>query len=229
VSTFDRIAGELCALAREAHARGSVAATSGNFSAVVSREPLRVAITPSGADKGALTPDRILEIDGGGKVLQGSERPSAETAVHLAVMQARGAGAVAHTHSMWATLISLGGAARVSAEETTESRSIGAVGITRGGPAGHEVVIEGYEMLKALSGVTTHEHREVLPVVENTQDWSAGVREIEKVLERERGAHGFLIRGHGLYAWGVDVAEAGRHLAALEFLLEVHGRRTWRS
>jgi len=251
VSTFDKIAGDLCALAREAHARGSVAATSGNFSAVVARDPLRVAITPSGADKGALTPDRMLEIDGDGKVLRGSGRPSAEAAVHLTLIRLRGAGAVAHTHSMWATLLSErdGANGKTAAGARSEGggggRSVGAgdlagtgsanpaEGPTKGGPpdpATHlDVVIQGYEMLKALSGVTTHEHREVLPVVDNTQDWSAGVREIEAALERAPGAHGLLIRGHGLYTWGVDVAEAGRHLAALEFLLEVDGRRTWRS
>jgi len=205
VTASSPLAQELCALARAAHGRGSAAATSGNFSAVITREPLRIAITPSGADKGALAPGQILEIDGGGAVVAGSGRPSAEAAVHIAVIRARSAGAVAHTHSLWATLLSEASAGQ------------------------GQVVIEGYEMLKALSGVGTHEHRAVLPIVENRQDWIAGAREVEGALARAPGAHGFLIRRHGLYTWGRDVAEAGRHLEALEFLLEVHGRQTWRS
>lgn len=199
---FETVAEQLCALARACSGRGSVPAASGNFSAVASRHPLRLAITPSGADKGALTPQAIVEIDGTGTVVRGQGQPSAEAPLHLTIVRARGAGAVAHTHSLWATLLS-----------------------TRG----DAVTIEGLEMLKALDGVTSHEHREVLPIVANTQDWAQGVRAVEDVLARHSSAHGLLIRGHGLYTWGRDAAEARRHIEALEYLLEVTGRSTWRS
>src|SRR6185503_10466536 len=119
--------------------------TSGNFSAVLSTEPLRMAITRSGMDKSRLEPEQVLEVDDRGAVVQGEGRPSAETAVHLAIVRARGAGAVAHTHSTWSTLLS-------------------DVHAAAGGLA-----IEGYEMLKGLSGVTTHAHREWVPIVENVQ------------------------------------------------------------
>jgi methylthioribulose-1-phosphate dehydratase len=33
-------------------------------------------------------------------------------------------------------------------------------------------------------------------------------------------AWGYLIEGHGLYAWGRDVAETQRHVEAFEFLLD---------
>ncbi len=199
---FAAVAEGLCALARACAGRGSVPATSGNFSAVVSRHPLRLAITPSGADKGALAPNEILEIDETGAVVRGHGRPSAETTLHLAVVRARDAGAVAHTHSLWATVL--------SARADT-------------------ITIEGLEMLKALQGVTTHEHREVLPVVPNTQDWAQGARAVEEALARHQAAHGLLIRGHGLYTWGRDTREARRHVEALEYLLEVTGRGTWQS
>ncbi|HET7292977.1 MAG TPA: methylthioribulose 1-phosphate dehydratase [Vicinamibacteria bacterium] len=199
---FEPVAVQLVALAHACAGRGSVPATSGNFSAVVSRRPLRLAITPSGADKAALSPTAILEIDGTGALVRGQGRPSAEAPLHLAIVRARGAGAVAHTHSLWATLLS-------ARDES--------------------VTIEGLEMLKALDGVATHEHREVLPVVANTQDWASGARAVEDVLARHPSAHGLLIRGHGLYTWGRDAAEARRHVEALEYLLEITGRSTWRS
>jgi methylthioribulose-1-phosphate dehydratase len=199
---FDAAAQQLCALARACAGRGSVPATSGNFSAVVSRQPLRLAITPSGADKGALVAGSILEIDDTGAVVRGEGRPSAEAAIHLAVVRSRDAGAVAHTHSVWAAVVS---------------------------GRGDSVAIEGLEMLKALAGVTTHEHREVLPIVANTQDWAQGARAVSEALAREPAAHGLLIRGHGLYTWGRDTAEACRHVEALEYLLEVTGRLQWRS
>jgi len=197
---FAPIAVELAALGRRAYDHGWVQATSGNFSAVLREEPLRLAITPSGRDKGALAPEEMLEIDAGGRVLTGSGRPSAETALHLAVVRGVKAKAVAHTHSIWSTLVSNAHAA------------------ARG------VRIEGYEMLKGLAGIARHDHSEWLPIFENTQDWQQAAPDVERQLAEQPG-HGFLIRGHGLYTWGRDVAEASRHLEALEFLLEAVGRR----
>ena len=91
-------------------------------------------------------------------------------------------------------------------------------------------------MLKGLSGVTTHAHREWLPVIENTQDWAAEAPRVESLLRGQAHTHGLLIRRHGLYTWGRDLDEMKRHLEILEFLLEVvgrsrdgHGGQTWRS
>jgi methylthioribulose-1-phosphate dehydratase len=190
----------LADLGRELHARGWVLGTSGNFSAVLSHDPLRLAITPRGADKGRLDPGQILEVDGGGRPVAGSASPSDETRLHLAVVAARGAGAVLHTHSIWATLLSEAHAAE------------------RG------LAVEGYEMLKGLQGVATHAHREWIPILENSQDWAAAAPAVEALLRERPEAHAFLIRGHGLYTWGRDLAQARRHLEVLEFLLEVVGR-----
>jgi methylthioribulose-1-phosphate dehydratase len=204
VPDFTEAAAALADLGRRAHTRGWALGTSGNFSAVVADEPLRMAITRSGVDKGQLLAGHILEIDGHGAMTgPGEGRPSAETALHLAVVAARGAGAVLHTHSLWSTLLSDAHAAQ-------------------GGLA-----IEGYEMLKGLSGVGTHEHREWLPIVENSQDWDRDAARVRAALEAHSAAHGFLIRRHGLYTWGRDLDEAARHLEVLEFLLEAVGRTSW--
>jgi methylthioribulose-1-phosphate dehydratase len=203
VRDFEDAAAGLAELGRRAHARGWALGTSGNFSAVVTEQPLRLAITRSGVDKGGLGAEHILEVDGRGAVTAGTGRPSAETAIHLAVVAARGARAVAHTHSLWSTMLSDAHAAA-------------------GGLA-----IEGYEMLKGLSGVDTHEHREWLPIVENAQDWEREAGGLRRLLAAHPQAHGFLIRRHGLYTWGRDLAEAARHLEVLEFLLEAVGRSSW--
>lgn len=200
-TAFERAAAGLAEVGRLFHARGWVLGTSGNFSAVVGRAPLRLAITPSGADKGGLDPGRMLEIDALGRVVRGEGRPSAETALHLAIVRERRAGAVLHTHSVWATLLS-------------EVCS-----------AGGGVSLADFEMLKGLDGVATHDHREWLPILDNSQDYATLARSLERLLADASEAHGVLLRRHGLYAWGRDLEEARRHVEVLEFLLEVVGRR----
>src|SRR6266478_2496680 len=91
---------------RAFYARGWALGTSGNFSAVISREPLRLAITSTGLDKGRLTAAQFLEIDGSANVVRGEGRPSAEALLHLAIARGVDAGAVLHTHSVWSTLLS---------------------------------------------------------------------------------------------------------------------------
>lgn len=201
------MASQLAEVGRHCYARGWALGTSGNFSAVVRTNPLTLAITPRGVDKGLLEPSQIVEIDERGRVVRGSGTPSAEATLHLAVVRSRGAGAVLHTHSIWSTILS-----------EAASDAAGGLGI------------DGYEMLKGLDGIRTHEHREWLPIIENTQDWAAAAPRIETKLRAHPEVHGFLIRGHGLYTWGRDLAEAKRQLEILEFLFEVMGRKrgmTW--
>jgi len=200
VVNLSKVATELADIGRGFHGRGWVLGTSGNFSAVLSREPLRLAITSSSVDKGALAPEHFLQIDGKGNVLEGAGRPSAETLLHLAVVRLRQAGAVLHTHSVWSNILS-------DAYASDEG-----------------VSIEGYEMLKGLEGVSTHEHVEWLPIIENSQDMSKLAVSVENNLALYPDAHGFLLRRHGLYTWGRDIAEAKRHIEIFEFLLEVRGR-----
>ncbi len=208
---FAETALRLVSVARGLHARGWLLGTSGNLSAVLDREPLRLAITPSGADKGELETSQILFIDELCKYIDEPRvtlsndrpvpgKPSDESPLHVAVVKARGAGAVIHTHSVWATILS-----DVYANE--------------GG-----VEIEGYEMLKGLDGVTTHLHREWVPIIENSQDMPTLASTLNEVLVKYPSAHAFLLRRHGLYTWGRDLKEAKRHVEILEFLLEAEGR-----
>ena len=192
----------LAELARDFHRRGWALGTSGNFSAVMDRAPLRVAITASSVDKSRLSLDDILEVGVDGKVLSPAQaKPSAETLLHIVIVQTLGAGAVLHTHSVWSTILS--------------DYHIGHGGF----------FIEGYEMLKGLEGIKTHEHREWVPILENSQDMEALAAEARRMIEENPEIHGFLIRRHGMYTWGRDLPEAARHVEILEFLLESIGRR----
>lgn len=175
--------------------------TSGNLSAVVERAPLRLAITSSGVDKGELRPRQILLIDDNARVLNDSpNKPSDETLLHIRIVKERGAGAVLHTHSIWNTILS-------------------DLHAPNGG-----LRIDGYEMLKGLAGVHSHEHSEWLPIVDNSQDMPALADTLSKTLDEHKSAHGILINRHGLYSWGDNLTQAKRHVEILEFLLETTGR-----
>jgi methylthioribulose-1-phosphate dehydratase len=200
-ASFDQIAFGLAAIAKGFHARGWVIGTSGNLSAVVDREPLRLAMSPSGVDKGELSAEQIVMIDEHTRVLSNhNAKPSDESPLHVRIVKERGAGAVFHTHSIWNTILS-----DLHAPD--------------GGLA-----LEGYEMLKGLEGVRTHAHREWVPIIENSQDMPALADSIGNILRQHPQAHAFLLRRHGLYSWGKDLAQARRHVEILEFLLEAVGR-----
>jgi methylthioribulose-1-phosphate dehydratase len=196
-ASFARISADLAEIGKGFHARGWVLGTSGNFSAVISRAPLRLAITSTGLDKASLTPTQFLEMDEAANVVRGGGRPSAEALLHLAIARGVEAGAVLHTHSVWSTVLSGSHA-------------------SQGG-----IALEGFEMLKGLEGVRTHKHREWLPILENSQDMIELGERVSKTLRECPGIHGFLLREHGLYTWGRTLQEAKRHVEILEFLMEV--------
>jgi methylthioribulose-1-phosphate dehydratase len=192
---------DLCATARGCYARGWVPATSGNFSL---RWGSRIFITPTGLDKGKLIPEDLLEIDLDGSMHGGKGKPSAETSLHTVIYRERvHARAILHVHTIWNTLLS----GRFVAEGF--------------------VSLSGYELLKGLSGVGTHEHTERVPIIENTQEYAPLAEKLKAVLHENGDAHGVLLSRHGLYTWGESVTEARRHLEVLEFLFEVEGRRVF--
>ena len=194
---FSKAVESLTEIGRGFYARGWVLGTSGNLSAVVSRGPLRLAITSTGLDKGVLTRGQFLEIDETANVVRGEGRPSAEALLHLAIVRGLQAGAVLHTHSVWSTVLS-----------GTHARDGG-------------IALEGYEMLKGLAGIETHKHREWLPILKNSQDMVELADRVASTLNQTPGLHGFLLQEHGLYTWGESPAEAKRHVEILEFLMEV--------
>jgi methylthioribulose-1-phosphate dehydratase len=199
---YGELSSRLAGIGRRFYGRGWALGTSGNFSAVVSRRPLRLAITASGLDKRTLRTADILTVDADGKAVGRRGRPSAETLLHITIARLRGAGAVVHTHSVHSTVLS----------------------DAHGEAGGFH--IQGYEMLKGLSGVTSHEHRERIPILENDQDMPRLAAVLERTLMERPEAHAVLLRRHGMYTWGETLAEAERHVEILEFLFETLVRRS---
>ena len=83
--------------------------------------------------------------------------------------------------------------------------------------AGH-LRLEGLELLKAFRGLTTHETALGVPIFANTQDMEGLAVIAEKRLKGSPLGFGFLLAGHGLYAWGHDAADTVRHLDAFDYL-----------
>ena len=184
--------------------RGWSLGTSSNYSVIVEREPLTLLLTGSGYDKGALQPDQFVLVNDEGRALDATHpKPSAETLLHVVLARSAGAGAVLHTHSVYGTVL--------SEQHLPEGK----------------LTIAGYEMLKGLEGVTTHETSIDVKIFANTQDIAALAKEVEaRLLDPENPLrHGFLIAGHGLYTWAADLAGARRQVEVLEFLFEVVTRR----
>ena len=194
VHRLRELAGEIIVNVRELAALGWTPATSSNFSHRL--DAAHAAITVSGRDKGRLREDDIMVVDMAGRAVGSDHRPSAETLLHTR-LYARfpEVGCVVHTHSR---------------AQTVASRLFAGAGHVR---------LEGYELLKAFRGNATHEAAIDVPVLPNSQDMPTLAAQVDALLDRQP-MWGYLIDGHGLYAWGRDMAEARRHLDAFEFLLD---------
>lgn len=214
----DPRARELCRTMAAIHRRGWCDGTGGNFSVVLERSPgLTLLMAPSGVDKGSVRPSQLILVSEAGEVIGGDGRVSAEMPLHRAIVIATGAGAVLHTHSQSATLLSRQTLA-VAAGPACEALE----GAAPGPAAAGHLCIEGLEMLKGLEGIHTHDCQIRIPVLANDQDL---IRLSDAAQPHLKAApQGLLIAGHGLYAWGKDLEQARRHLEILEFLLE----QTWR-
>ncbi|HKY63700.1 MAG TPA: methylthioribulose 1-phosphate dehydratase [bacterium] len=173
-------------------ASGWSSATSSNYSTRLDDE--LIAITVSGKHKGRLTSDDIMLVDLAGRPVATDKKPSAETMLHTSLYaRDRSIGAVLHTHSVHATVLS-----RLSAPNPLRIRD--------------------YEMQKAFSGITTHACEICIPIFDNTQNIAALAAEVENYLQNHENVFAYLIKGHGLYTWGQTMEDALRHVEALEFL-----------
>jgi methylthioribulose-1-phosphate dehydratase len=161
----------------------------------------RVAITVSGRDKSRLSADDIMLVDSDGNPL-GSERPSAETALHIQVYRRRrDVGAVVHPHAVSAVVLSR--------------------------DACRELRFAGYEILKALPGFTSHHDELVVPVFANDQDVDRLAAVIDEWMLHHAPTCGYVIAQHGFYTFGVDVSEALRHAEALDHLFQCELAWRW--
>lgn len=173
---------------------GFMACTAGNVSVLLERDPLVAAMSPSGVDKGQLKPADFIRIGADAKPLPPDARkPSDEALLHMRLYQATGCQSVCHGHLPHATALSMG-------------------------PV-NELVSRGIEMQKAFAGTTTHVGERRIPIVENSQDMEELAGFV--IAARQAAVPAVIVRGHGVYAWGASIREAGRHLETVEWLARI--------
>ncbi|WP_434695545.1 methylthioribulose 1-phosphate dehydratase [Pseudomonas sp. Z1-14] len=192
--TREQLTREIIDAGRFLYGRGWSPATSSNYSTRLSSD--QALLTVSGKHKGQLGADDVLATDLDGNSLEPGKKPSAETLLHTQLYRWRPQiGAVLHTHSVNATVL---------------SRLTGADFID----------FEDYELQKAFSGVTTHESQVRVPIFDNDQDIARLAAKVQPWLDAHPDCVGYLIRGHGLYTWGPGMNDALRQIEAFEFLFE---------
>ncbi|GGS47916.1 MULTISPECIES: methylthioribulose 1-phosphate dehydratase [Actinokineospora] len=174
---------------------GWMRGTSGNLSVTLSRDPLRLAVTASGLDKGELAPTDFVVVDGAGEPVDEQPggpglRPSAEAGLHARIAAVSGAGAVVHLHML----------APVVAAELW--------------PCG--IVLRDLEMLKGF-GRSAEDDEVRIPVVPNSQD----MRVLGDAFERgfDPATPALVVARHGVYVWGDDLMTARHRAECLEWLL----------
>ena len=193
-TTREQLARQIIEAGRFLYGRGWSPATSSNYSARLS--DTEALLTVSGRHKGELTPDDLLAVDFEGHSLEPGKRPSAETLLHTQLYRWRPEiGAVLHTHSVNATVLS-----RLC--------------------LGDSLVFADYELQKAFAGVSTHDCQIEVPIFDNDQDIARLAGQVQPWLDEHPDCVGYLIRGHGLYTWGPGLAHALRQIEAFEFLFE---------
>ena len=192
--TREHLSQEIIEAGRFLYGRGWSPATSSNYSTRLSAS--EALLTVSGKHKGQLGPDDVLATDLAGNSLEPGKKPSAETLLHTQLYSwCPQIGAVLHTHSVNATVLS-----RLT--------------------PGDSIEFEDYELQKAFSGISTHESKVLVPIFDNDQDITRLAAKVQPWLEVHPDCVGYLIRGHGLYTWGARMSDALRQIEAFEFLFE---------
>jgi methylthioribulose-1-phosphate dehydratase len=185
--------------------QGWMMGTSGNLSVRLSTKEastLEMLITASGKDKGRLLDNDFLVVNAQGQMMSHPEyqpssgaKSSAETLLHRQLYQMDpDIQAVYHVHTPTAALLSQYG---------TEKSG--------------RIRFQGLEMLKGL-GYETHDMMVSLPVFENSQDMATLSEMLPDVLDLS--VPGFVLKGHGVYAWGNSPFDAFRHVEIWHYLFE---------
>ena len=191
----------ICELCRQFYGLGWVSGTGGGISI---RGPEGIYIAPSGVQKERLRPADIFLLDHARLDDAHVVCPPADPRLKISecrplfynAFQLRGAGAVIHSHSLWAVL-----AARLSSP--------------LGEPA--EFVCQGLEMQKGLRGLGCFDTLRV-PIIANTPREAELTATMAAAMQAYPDVDAVLVAGHGVYVWGETWAQAKTQAECYDYL-----------
>jgi methylthioribulose-1-phosphate dehydratase len=182
---------ELC---RELYRLGWATGTGGGISI---RKDGRVYMAPSGLQKERLQEADIYVMDEAGAVLEAPSRPGLKPSecapLFYNAFRLRDAGAVIHSHGMFAMLATL------QDKDTFECTEL--------------------EMIKGISGHGYYD-RVVVPVIENTAHERDLAERMAAAIRAYPQTSAVLVRRHGVYVWGRDFAHAKTQAECYHYLFE---------
>ncbi|HIW32793.1 MAG TPA: L-ribulose-5-phosphate 4-epimerase [Candidatus Paenibacillus intestinavium] len=171
---------------------GLVTFTWGNVSGI-DRESGLVVIKPSGVPYEELKPEQMVVVDLDGNVVEGSYRPSSDTATHVLLYKHfEDIGGVVHTHSPWATSWAQGG------------KGIPALGTTHADYFYGEIPCTRAMTKDEIQGAYEHE---------------TGVVIVETFVERQIDPNmvpAVLVNSHAPFVWGKDAHNAVHNAVVVE-------------
>jgi L-ribulose-5-phosphate 4-epimerase len=190
---LERLKDSVCKANLDLVKEGLVIQTFGNVSGIDRAQGL-VVIKPSGVSYDIMKPEHMVVVSlESGKVVEGTLRPSSDTATHLVLYRAfKAIGGIVHTHSLYAT-------AWAQAKS-----AIPALGTTHADYWHGEVPCTRLMTEAEING--EYEARTGDVIVESF----AGIDPLHKPA--------VLVASHGPFAWGKDAADAVHNAVILEFL-----------
>ncbi|KAI7141857.1 Methylthioribulose-1-phosphate [Hortaea werneckii] len=150
-------------------------------------------------------------------------KPSACTPLFMAAFTRRNAGCCIHTHSQWAVLVTLICEAGLQNPANFNSRNVFEIkeieqikGISRGGSGSDEIAEGG----RKLGNLGYHDTMRI-PIIENTAHEEDLRDTLEQAIEQWPETCAVLVRRHGVYVWGKDVAQAKTQAESLDYLFQL--------
>ena len=197
-SDIPRLISELC---DQFYGLGWVSGTGGGISI---RGEDGIYMAPSGVQKERIAPDDVFLLDGAELTQCRVLRRPASAALKVSECQPlfynafrmRGAGAVIHSHSIWAVL-----ATRLCSPQ-------GRAGV---------FACEGLEMQKGLRGKGCFERIEV-PIIANTARESELTESMAAAMQAHPDVDAVLVAGHGVYVWGETWVKAKTQAECYDYL-----------
>ena len=191
---------QLITIAKNFYDRKWMYGTAGNLSARTSNDSIW--ITASGQNKGELTQEHFLKVDLSGKILYSPPklRPSAETSIHTAVYKKYpDMYACLHVHMLESNWV---------CEDYSDNKI----------PLAKLEMLKGFGWKPSMGTPCIH-------VIENFEYVPKIAEEMDTILSPNDIIPGFLIRGHGITAWGKNIQEARNRLELFSYIFSFMCRR----